>query len=128
MCIWRVDEKDRMCGYCIYSKCGMRARPEMSANDVCEKYIGILRDITGVDALEKTRKREVVWCRNIIALQMSTDGFIQEDIGSSLGKDRATIAHCIKMMINALDNPKMYKDENSIWYKFKERLVLNTLV
>lgn len=124
MCIWRVNKEDRLCGYCIYRNCADRPKPIDRARDACERYAVILNRLFGVDVLENSRKRPVVWGRNMLAYQMCLDGFTQEHIASCIGRDRCTIVHCIKSVETMMNCPYQYWRENEIWNKFREKLTL----
>ena len=120
MCVWNVKEEDRLCGFCLYRQCMQRERPKVSQTVAAGRYIEAMLKVSGVNALERTRKREVVWCRNMIALQMCLDGFVQNDIAEALGLGRPTIVHCINSMVDALDSPNQYPVEYGVWQKFRE--------
>ena len=122
MCVWPVKEEDRLCHYCVHRWCKDRRRPTDIARDVCNKYAQILKSITGVDVLADTRKREVVWGRNMIAYKMYADGFTQEMISFCVGRNRCSIVHCIKSMEDMLDNPRLFWKEYEIWTKFVEQI------
>jgi hypothetical protein len=125
-CVWKVLASDRLCGCCtLRGVCDVRFIPKNDAMDVGSKYIKIVKDVIGVNPLEKTRKREAVWGRNVVAYQLCIDGFIQKDIATVIGKNRVTVVHCIQMMNEALKSPNQYKWEYDIWQQFKERLSLN---
>ena len=125
MCIWKVAPEDRLCGFCVYHKCSERPRPIDKAKWVCDKYSDIMYRLTGVDALENSRQREVVWARNMVAYQMVLDGFTQELIASCIGRDRCTIVHCVKSVEAMMNSPQQYWRENEIWNKFRDKLYLN---
>ena len=122
MCVWSVPEDKRLCGFCLYRQCAQRPRQQINPLLVGEKYIEAMRSVSGIDPAEKTRKREVVWCRNMIALQMCLDGFVQNDIAAVFGLGRPTIVHCINSMTAALDSPQLYWKEMEIWKKFREKV------
>lgn len=119
-CVWKVAEEDRRCGYCLYRACKSRSRPRKSAKEVCDGYVSVMNGLCGINVTAATRKREAVWGRNMIAMQMLLDGFVQEDIGASLGKNRSSIVHCIDSVTNMLDTPDQYPVEYGVWQKFRE--------
>jgi len=84
-----------------------------------------MNSIAGVDIHEDSRRRDVVWCRNMVAYQMVLDGFTQELIASCIGRDRCTVVHCVKSMETMLDSPHQFWRENEIWNKFRDKLYLN---
>lgn len=121
-----MSREERKCGYCtLRQRCHSRVMPRDVAKDVGARYIEIMREASGVEPLDGTRKRESVWARNFIAYQMYRDGFTQEDIGSVIGRDRCTVVHCLKSVDDMLDSPEMYPDEMTVWIKFKEKLYLD---
>lgn len=127
-CVWNVKVSDRLCGCCtIKGFCDQRIRPVRSAAESGARYIGIVKEVTGVDPLVMTRKSEAVWARNIVAYQMSLDGFIQEEIGKVIEKNRATVVNCIQNMKAALKCPNQYPKEVDAWNKFRERLSLEKI-
>ena len=124
-CVWKVSPKDRMCGYCVLRQgCKVRSTPRHGAEDACKKYVKFVWAVTGVNPLENTRKRMAVWGRNMIAYQLSLDGFVQEDIAKAVKKNRSTVTHSISSMQAALDSPNQYFNEVSCWNQFR-RLVLS---
>lgn len=125
MCIWAVPEDKRLCGFCLYRQCTNRNHPQRTPVQVGRSYAEAIRRVSGVDPLARTRKREVVWCRNMIALQMCLDGFVQNDIAEVLGLGRSSVVHCIDSMVTALDSPQIYWKEMEIWNKFREKLSLS---
>jgi len=125
-CVWKVDEKDRNCGYCVIRRwCAVRSRPVASPEAVGRKYVGIAWAVTGEDPLSGSRRRAAVWARNMVAYQMSLDGFSQEQIAPAIGRDRCTIVHCVRSMSTALASPKQYLGEVAYWNMFQERLSLD---
>lgn len=123
-CVWSVNKEDRMCGYCtLRQRCpGRVRRTENKARLVGDRYVSIIRDIAGVDPLEMTRHRPQVWCRNIIAYQMTLDGFTQEQIAGVIMRRRVTVVHCIRNMDAMLEAPDMYPWEYGVWDKFRKKL------
>lgn len=121
MCVWEIDPEKRLCGFCLYRQCKQRPRAK-NRLQAGQYYVDMMRRVSGVNALEKTRKREVVWSRNMIAMQMCLDGFVQNDIAEVLGIGRPAIVHCIDSMVYALDNQQTYWREIEIWNKFREKV------
>jgi hypothetical protein len=93
--------------------------PRHGAEDACKKYVKFVLAVTGVNPLENTRKRMAVWGRNMIAYQLSLDGFVQEDIAKAVKKNRSTVTHSISSMQAALDSPNQYFNEVSCWNQFR---------
>ena len=58
------------------------------------KYHKAMLDVSGEDCTERTRRRSVVWARNIVAWQMTEDCFTTTQIGRCLGLDHSTVCHC----------------------------------
>ena len=125
-CVWKLNREDRKCGYCtMRQRCKSRVLPKDIASDVGRDYVAIMREVTGIDPLGGTRKREFVWARNLIAYQMYRDGFRQEDIGAAIGRDRCTVVHCVRSVEDMLDNPGLFRKEMGVWLKFKGKLYLH---
>lgn len=123
-CVWPVKEEDRKCGYCtIRQWCKSRVYPDTRARDIGKKYIALMHEISGTDPLESTRKKLAVWARNIIAYQLSLDGYVQEEIATVIRRDRNTVPHCIKSMEFALNCPRQYPIEIMMWNQFREKIV-----
>lgn len=124
-CVWKVSPRDRMCGYCVLRQgCKVRLIPRHGAEDACKKYVEFVWAVTGVNPLENTRKRMAVWGRNMIAYQLSLDGFVQDDIAKAVKKNRSTVTHSISSMQMALDSPNQFFNEVSCWNQFR-KLVLS---
>lgn len=121
MCVWRIEPEKRLCGFCLYRQCMQRPRKK-NCLQAGKYYVDMMLRVSGVNALEKSRKRKVVWARNMIAMQMCLDGFVQNDIAEVLGLGRPTIVHCINSMVYALDNQQLYWREIEIWNKFREKV------
>jgi len=72
---------------------------------------------------EKTRKREVVFCRQLIMYfmkQYTKDSLAS--IGGHFGKDHATVLHACKTINNLIDTDKIVKDKvNTYSKKIKHR-------
>ena len=98
----------------------MRYRPRKSAKAVCDQYMSVINGLCETDISANTRNREAVWGRNMIAMQMLLDGFVQEEISASLGRCRSSIVHCLDSVVNMLDNPSQYPREYEIWTRFRE--------
>lgn len=126
ICVWKVEEKDRNCGYCVIRRwCAVHSDPIVSADVVGKKYLGIAWAVTGEDPLSSSRRRAAVWARNMVAYQMSLDGYTQERIAPVIGRDRCTVMHCVESMATALASPRRYTDEVAYWDMFQERLSLD---
>lgn len=98
----------------------------------CDQYAGLeetfaryhkaMFDITGEDCTERTRRRTVVWARNIVAWQMTEDGFTTCQIGARLGIDHSTVSHCRNAVKEMLEYPRYYPEEMAVLRKFKNAI------
>lgn len=94
----------------------------LGIDEAFARYHKAMHDITGVDCTERTRRPDVVWARNIVAWQMTEDGFTTTSIGRRLGLDHSSICYCrdaVKMM---LEDPRFYKRELAVFRKFKKEI------
>lgn len=76
---------------------------------------------SGVNPLEKTRKRAVVTARAFVAYALVKEGFMLTDIGRALGFDHATIIHYKEMVGNILTSPG-YDAEREMWEQFNKKI------
>ena len=80
----------------------------------------VMRDISGVDPLAKSRKREVVAARCIVSHTLITEGLSHTVIGELLGVDRSTIYFYEDRILGY--NFGGYEAELDLWSQFKDRI------
>lgn len=125
MCVWKVDESERNCEYCSYSGgCEERERV-IPIEEPGALYAGILSALVGSNILAHSRKRELVWARNMACYRLVMDGYSQGQVGKFMGLNHATVFHGKEQVANMLEMPSMYPTEVRVWEKFTELLSLN---
>lgn len=124
MCIWKVSENDRLCGFCTYhGGCESREMHE-TVEEAGRRYMSVIFGITGRDVRERSREREVVCARNMLFYQLNQDGYTLSEIGRFIGFDHATVYHGREQMKNMLEYSGMYPYEMSIWEKFQKSIAI----
>lgn len=122
MCIWKVSEEDRLCEYCSYRK-GCEKYPIKRLPDgMAGWYVSVMCEIVGGNILEKSRKWNLVWGRNIVAYSLANKGFSLSKIGGYLGMDHSTVLHCRRQVEQMLKAPCMYRAETEIWNIFNKAI------
>ena len=86
------------------------------------RYQKAMLDITGEDCTERTRRRPVVWARNIVAWQMYEDGFTTNQIGARFGIHHSTVSHCRDAVKEMLEYPRYYPQELAVFRQFKKTI------
>lgn len=122
MCIWEVREENRHCEYCSYRQ-GCEKYPVRTLPDgMAGWYIETMSEIVGENILSRSRKRELVWGRNIVAYKLVKKGFSLYQIGGYLGVDHCTVIHCRKQVELMLKSPSMYRMEMRIYERFNKKI------
>lgn len=122
MCIWQVSEEERHCEYCSYRK-GCEKYPVRTLPDgMAGWYISVMCEIVGGDILDRSRKWDLVWGRNIVAYRLVKNGFSLSKVGEYLGMDHSTILHCKRQVERMLKAPCMYRMETEIWEMFNKKI------
>lgn len=85
----------------------------------CEK---VMSQLTGINVLEDTRRRDVVIARDIIAYTLLQEGFYSVAVGEVLKRDHATVLHMRNKIWNVLDCPECYRWEYELLTRFREEL------
>lgn len=78
----------------------------------------VMKEISGVDPMANTRKREVVNARMMVAQALYDGGCIETDIATLLGKTHCSIHHYRKKM-ETIWLPG-YDAERELWEQFKQ--------
>ena len=79
-----------------------------------------MRRISGIDPLEKSRRRDVVTARMLVAKAMIDEGMTHQDIGELLGCDHSTVAHYAKNFNNIFSSG--WAAERELWDKFRKEI------
>lgn len=85
-------------------------------NHLCK----VMREVAGVDPLEKTRRHDVAMARMMVAQQLYDDGYIDRQIGELLGKNRATI-HFYRTKMASIALPG-WGAEQDLWRRFTKAI------
>ena len=88
--------------------------------ELAEHYASVMKEISGIDVFEKTRKPGYVVARAIIAHCLEVEGCPVSDIGVLLKKDHATIIHYRERF--ALIFLPGGEAEKELWEKFKAEI------
>lgn len=122
MCIWKVNEGERLCEYCsYYGGCEVRERV-IPIGEKGDLYASVLSGIVGRDIRDHCRERLLVWSRNMAFYQLVKDGYTLWDVGRFMGFDHSTVFHGKKQVEIMLNYPGMYKEEYGIWLKFQKTI------
>lgn len=81
----------------------------------------IIYEITKQDVFQKTRKREVVIARMMVACQLREEGVSEANVSRLLNKNHVTIRYYQERLKIALTTPG-YETERQIWKEFKKRI------
>lgn len=73
--------------------------------------------ITNIDPMESSRRRDVVTCRMMISQRLMIEGWTENQIGTILQRDHATINHYRDKFVEMMTTPG-YEAEREIWAKF----------
>ncbi len=125
MCIWKVAPEDRMCKYCTYVRgCEVRLiyGKKVGVSEHLDEYVRVMGEVVGGDILKRSRAREMVWGRYLVAYKLSLEGFSNRSIGEMLGLDRVSIIHALEMVGGMMEHPMMFLKEMNIWDKFNDSL------
>lgn len=125
MCIWKVSEEDRLCEYCSYRKGCEKYPVRESPEGMAGYYVEVMSEIIGRNVLDRSRNRDLVWGRNMIAYQLLRSGLSLSEVGRLLGMDHSTMHYCKGQVAKMLSMPSMYVREIDIWNQFQERIILN---
>lgn len=86
-------------------------------------YVSVMSEIVGRNILERSRKWDMVWGRNIVAYYLVKKGCSLPKVGEYLGMDHSTILHCKRQVERMLKAPCMYRMETEIWEMFNKRIL-----
>ena len=82
----------------------------------------IATDIVGDGILSRSRDRNCVIGRMMIAWQMREEGYSLVAIGRRLGRHHATIHHLLMYMEDVFNFPGAFKTEEAYWKLFERRI------
>ena len=80
----------------------------------------VIKDLSGMDPLEDSRKRDVVSVRMMVAMQLYLEKFREKEIAELLHRDRVSIYHYEERW-HALYMPG-WEAERELWEKFKKAI------
>lgn len=86
-----------------------------------DHLVDTMKELTGINPVEESRKRSVVSCRTMVANVLLLEGWTEHQIGAALGWDHSTINHYRKKFEAMMTTPG-YDAEKEIWRKFKEAI------
>lgn len=78
--------------------------------------------VIGCEVITKSRERNLVIGRTILAYACALEGWSTTTIGKLLNRDHSTISILTKDMREWLGSPNLFKDENEMYFKFLEVL------
>lgn len=85
-------------------------------------YCQQMREVSGYDPTEETRRRPVVVARTFVAYRLLLEGFTEHAVGAVLGWDHATINRYRRMADDMLNIPG-YPAERELWDKFNQAII-----
>ena len=123
-CIWKVAEEDRHCEFCSYrggcEKYIVHGPTDERLKQDIERYSKIMVDIAGVDIIQRSRDRAVVWARNIVFYKLRADGYSLQRIGRFMNYSHCIVLYGSRRVEEMLQYPSMYSEEISLWNKFQK--------
>lgn len=87
-----------------------------------EDIARMLRRISGVNVLEKTRRAEVTKARAVFCKVLKEQGYSQREIGDFLMLNHSTVCLMQKKMEDALILPDMFSDYVELYDKLNEAI------
>ena len=120
MCIWKVDENDRLCQYCSY-RSGCEVYPAIDVPDADElyaKYRAAMMAASGVDIGIMCRRPEYVYARYFVVNRLYEDGVSPKEIARVVGLDRCMTVYARNRVEFVLEHRGMYARENKIYENF----------
>lgn len=122
MCIWKVNKEDRMCDFCSYID-GCERRPRVLwPSGAAGVYMKAMFEVSDINVLEVSRKKKVVWARNMVVYKLCMSGMSLAAVGEYFGMDHSSVWYCKHQVKTMLSCPLMYRDEMELWNKFNEQL------
>lgn len=124
MCVWKVNEKHRMCQFCNY-RGGCERYPVSGRHGIeadGERMLKIMNGIVGDDVRKKRRSPRYLWGRYIVAHHLRVMGYSYPEIAGVLGLTHAAIINSESQVTKMLQMPQMYKFEKDLLDAFGEKL------
>ena len=84
-------------------------------------YCATMREVSGYDPAEETRRRPVVTARTFVAYRLMMEGFTEHAVGSVLGWDHSTVNFYRRKAAEMLHSPG-YDAERELWTKFNKAI------
>ncbi len=85
-----------------------------------ELYYAAIKEMSGVDPLWESRKREVVITRIMLAYILLQEGWTCTSVGEFLRKNHSTILYYRETMVDFLSSSG-YRNEKELWERFKAK-------
>lgn len=98
----------------------LRQTPEPIAT--MERLAEVMKDKTGLDVRDNSRRREVAWARCAFSLVAYQQGISQSDIARFTGRNHSSICLAIQRMGDAFENPSFYQQEVLMYNNFVKSL------
>lgn len=95
----------------------MSLKPSPSGKTFELMYEAITR-VLGKDVLKKSRERDLVIGRTILAYSCAVLGWSEYSIGERLNRDHSSVNHMKKSMKYWISHPIAFKHENDLYIKF----------
>ena len=92
-----------------------------SHRELASRLVAVMQEITGIDPIERSRRRDIVAARMMIAYVLAEDGASEIAIGKLLGMHHTTIHYYITDRMKQLSLPG-WEAENDLWNKFKKAI------
>ena len=80
----------------------------------------VIKDLSGIDPMEDTRKRDVASVRMMVAVQLYFENYREKEIGELLNRNRLTV-HYYRDRWLALFMPG-WEAERDLWEQFKKAI------
>lgn len=85
------------------------------------QLLGIAEEVTG-HTMRKTRDRQDVAIRRIVAYRMKEEGFRVSDIARTMGYNHSTILHYFSQMRDCFELPVYYHNDIELYTRFIETI------
>lgn len=83
---------------------------------------GVMREVSGCDPAEESRRRPVVTARTFVAYRLMQQGFTEHAVGAVMGWDHSTVHHYRRKASTMLNSPG-YDAERELWNKFNNSIL-----
>ena len=97
-------------------------KPEPLNKDRFQTLYSIATEMFGKGILTGSQIYNLVLGRRFIVYQMRDEGYSFADIASCLVRTTQSVVYMYKVMVEALDNPRIFKLEMAYWDEFQKKL------